>query len=144
MDKITTILLVLVVFLIIVWFSTFNMFNDSSVLSFNNENKDLSLSNNNATIKLLGGTTLSKNEELRVQLVDSNNQPIVNKPVSCRFYNDSSYGNTYQSFTDANGFASFNLDYVNHGFYNIELEYKSYDDNVGSCIIQSSIEVRGY
>ena len=154
MDKITQILLIVVIILVVIWFSMSNILNlnlnlnlnyDSSIPSFNNENNNLSISDNNATIKLFGGTVLSKNEKLMVQLIDSNNQPIANKPISCRFFNSSSsYGNSYQSVTDENGFAYFSLDYVNPGFYGIEVEYKSYDDKIGSCIVKGNIEVRSY
>ena len=41
-----------------------------------------------------------------------------------------------------NGIAEFSLDYLNYGFYGIELEYKSYDDNIGGSIIQDNIEIK--
>ena len=144
MDKITKILLIVAVILIVIWGAiTFINFNFSSFNQNNPENNNLNNFNgHNATIKILSGNTLTRNEKIMVQLFDNNNQPMANKYVSCRFFNSSSSGNSYTAYTNDNGIAEFSLDYLSPGFYGIEIEYKSYDDNLGSCIIQDNIEIK--
>lgn len=146
MDKITKILLIVAVILIIIWGSMTFISNSHFDLSNSNQNtkiNDNSIPNgHNATIKILSEKTLTKNEKVMVQLFDNNNQPMANKYVSCRFFNSSSVGNSYTASTNENGIAEFSLDYLNYGFYGIELEYKSYDDNIGGSIIQDNIEIK--
>lgn len=146
MDKITKILLIVAVILIIIWGSMTFISNSHFDLSNFNQNtkiNDNSIPNgHNATIKILSEKTLTKNEKVMVQLFDNNNQPMANKYVSCRFFNSSSVGNSYTASTNENGIAEFSLDYLNYGFYGIELEYKSYDDNIGGSIIQDNIEIK--
>ena len=149
MDKITTILLIVGVFLIVIWLSMSNIVNLNSN-SFNinqnshvNDNLNAVSNGNNASIKILSSNSLTKNEKVIVQLSDSNNQPLLNKNIHCRFLNSSSsIGNSYVATTNENGIAEFNLDYLNRGFYAMELEYKNYDNNIGGCIIKENIEIK--
>lgn len=148
MDKITKILLIVAVILIIIWVSmTFIVNSNFDFSSFNQNNKVNDNLNgfsngNNATIKILSSKSLTKNENVIVQLFDNKNQPMANKYVSCRFFNSSSIGNSFTTHTDEKGIAEFNLNNVNPGFWGIEIEYKSYDDKIGSCIIQDNIEIK--
>lgn len=148
MDKLTKILLIVVVILIIIWASMTFIVNfnfDFSTFNQNNQvNDDLNgvTNGNNATIKILSGKSLTKNEKVIVQLFDNKNQPMANKYISCRFFNGSSIGNSFTTRTDENGIAEFSLNNVDSGFWGIEIEYKSYDGKIGSRIIQDNIEIK--
>lgn len=148
MDKITTVLIIVAAILIVLFLLVMTGFNlnlHSSDLNSNdqsNNNYDLLSGSNNASIKILSDKKLNKNSNIVVQLFDNKNQPMSDCRVSCTFYDDTStYGNSYMATTDRKGIAEFSTGYLNQGTYRISVEYKSYDNDVGGCIIEDTIEI---